>query len=204
VTAEPGPEPAVPQLRASDAERSAVVARLQAALAEGRITADEFAERSTTAYGARTLAELEPLTQDLPGAGGVAAAAPAAGPVPAEGRPDTAPPVVAIFGGAVRRGRWVPARRETAVAVFGGVDLDYREAPLGPGTLELRAFAVFGGVQVTVPEGVHVEMTGFALFGGRDVRGGPPAGPGAPVLRVHAVAVFGGVEARVRPRGHRP
>jgi hypothetical protein len=30
------------------------------------------------------------------------------------------------------------------------------------------------------------------------VQGGE-AGPGAPVLRVHAVAVFGGVEVRTRP-----
>jgi hypothetical protein len=53
-----------------------------------------------------------------------------------------------------------------------------------------------------VPEGVRVELTGFALFGGRDVRGGEAwTPPDAPVLRVHAVAVFGGVAVKVRPRG---
>jgi hypothetical protein len=200
VTASGAPQPARDDLRASDAERGAVVHRLQDALAEGRITVDEFSERSAAAYAALTLADLGPLTRDLPATSAVAPAVPAApaGPLAAGGRPDTAPPVVAVFGGAVRAGRWLPARRETAVAVFGGVELDYRYAPVGPEPLELRAFAVFGGVQITVPPGVHVEMTGFSLFGGREVRG--DAGPGAPVLRVHAVAVFGGVEVRVRPR----
>lgn len=199
--ATPGtPEPAPVELRASDPERGAVVGRLQDALAEGRITVEEFSERSASAYAAVTLAELAPLTRDLPGAGPIA---PAADPVPhlaaPARRPDTAPPVVAVFGGAIRRGRWLPAWREKAVAVFGGVELDYRDAPMGPEPLELRAFAVFGGVTVTVPPGVQVEMTGFSLFGGRQVPDSD-AGPGGPVLRVHAVAVFGGVEAQVRPR----
>jgi hypothetical protein len=110
--------------------------------------------------------------------------------------------VLAVFGGATRKGRWLPARRETAAAVFGGVELDYRGAQLGSETLELRAVAVFGGVEVTVPDDVHVELTGFALFGGRDVTGGvgAAAGPGSPVLRVHAVALFGGVTVRTRRR----
>jgi hypothetical protein len=193
------PEPAPVELRASDADRGAVVGRLQAALAEGRITVEEFSERSAAAYAARTQAELAPLTRDLPAAGLPEPHAPVPhAPVPAGARPDAASPVVAVFGGAVRRGRWLPARREKAVAVFGGVELDYRDAPIGPEPLALQAVAVFGGVQVTVPPGVRVEMTGFALFGGRQVQGGE-AGPGAPVLRVHAVAVFGGVEVRTRP-----
>ena len=196
MAADPAPRPAAqPDVRASDADRTAVVDRLQAALAEGRITVQEFTERAATAHAARTLGELEPLLRDLPGAGAAAA------PVAAGARADQAPPVVAVFSGATRRGHWLPARRETAVAVFGGVELDYRSAPLGPEPLELRAFAVFGGVEVTVPEGVRVELTGFALFGGRDVRGGEAwTPPDAPVLRVHAVAVFGGVEVKVRPR----
>jgi hypothetical protein len=195
-------DPAPVELRASDAERGAVVQQLQAALAEGRITVDEFSERSAAAYTARTRAELAPLTTDLPAGAArlTASSSPAASPTSPVARPETAPPVVAVFGGARRTGRWIPARRETAAAVFGGVELDYRGADLGGATLELRAFALFGGVEVTVPDDVHVELTGFALFGGREATGGAAAGPGAPVLRVHAVALFGGVTVRARPR----
>jgi len=52
--------------RASDAEREQVVARLRDACAEGRLTADELAERVSRAYAARVIAELEELTRDLP------------------------------------------------------------------------------------------------------------------------------------------
>jgi hypothetical protein len=59
------PTPPVP-VRASDAEREAVAARLRAAAADGRLTLDELDERQTAAYAARTRDELTPLTADLP------------------------------------------------------------------------------------------------------------------------------------------
>jgi hypothetical protein len=71
-----------PEHRASDAEREATADRLRAAAAEGRLDPDELEERLTTAYGARTVGELVPLTADLP-------AAPPA-PVPRPGLRDSA------------------------------------------------------------------------------------------------------------------
>jgi Domain of unknown function (DUF1707) len=53
-------------LRVSDAERAAVVRRLERALRDGRLTIVEFDERSQAAYAARTRGELEELTEDLP------------------------------------------------------------------------------------------------------------------------------------------
>lgn len=53
-------------LRASNAEREAVVERLEHAVAEGRITMAEFDERVTAAYAALTHGDLEPLVADLP------------------------------------------------------------------------------------------------------------------------------------------
>jgi hypothetical protein len=52
--------------RASDAERNAVVRRLERALRDGRLTIAEFDERSQAAYAARTVGELKKLTEDLP------------------------------------------------------------------------------------------------------------------------------------------
>ena len=54
-------------VRASDAERDAVVDRLRRALSLGRLTVDEYDTRVTAAYEARTRGELAALTQDLPG-----------------------------------------------------------------------------------------------------------------------------------------
>lgn len=54
-------------VRASDADREAVVERLQQAMVRGRITVAEFDERVAAAHAARTREELRVLTQDLPG-----------------------------------------------------------------------------------------------------------------------------------------
>lgn len=186
------PGGSVPAMRASDADRERVVVLLQTAVADGRLNLDEFDERTAGAYAAKTQDELAALTRDLLTVHGSTGR-------PLEPAAETAPPVVAVFSGARRTGRWRPARRERAVAVFGGVELDLREAQLPAGGMHLSAWAVFGGIQVAVPEGTRVEFSGFSLFGGRDAHGGTEyPGPGAFVLHVHAVAVFGGVDVRLR------
>jgi hypothetical protein len=53
-------------IRASDADRDGVVTILRDAYAEGRLTLDEFDERTTATYAARTWGELQDLTVDLP------------------------------------------------------------------------------------------------------------------------------------------
>lgn len=53
-------------VRVSDAEREAVVRRLERALRDGRLTITEFDDRAAAAYAARTRGELEELTEDLP------------------------------------------------------------------------------------------------------------------------------------------
>ena len=55
-----------PSLRASDADRDQVVELLRQHTAEGRITAEEFDERMTAAYSAKTMGALAELTTDLP------------------------------------------------------------------------------------------------------------------------------------------
>jgi hypothetical protein len=54
-------------VRASDAERELTVERLRRAVGNGRLSVEEFDERATAAYAARTRGELADLTRDLPG-----------------------------------------------------------------------------------------------------------------------------------------
>lgn len=54
------------RLRASDQDRENVAATLREQYAQGRLTMEEFDERSSAAYAARTLGELRALTADLP------------------------------------------------------------------------------------------------------------------------------------------
>ncbi len=53
-------------VRAGNADREKVVARLNTAFAEGRLDVGELDERVTAAYAAKTLGQLAPLTADLP------------------------------------------------------------------------------------------------------------------------------------------
>jgi hypothetical protein len=53
-------------IRASDQERESVVDVLRDAYTDGRLTLDEFSERTSAAYAARTRPELRELTGDLP------------------------------------------------------------------------------------------------------------------------------------------
>lgn len=71
VAPDPGPdrEPSPDRravLRAGDADRERVAGRLRRAHDEGRLDLDEFDERVTAAWAARTFADLDELTADLP------------------------------------------------------------------------------------------------------------------------------------------
>lgn len=99
---------------------------------------------------------------------------------------------VSIFGDSTRSGSWRAGTRSRAVAIFGDSTLDLRGATAGDEML-LTAVAGFGDVQVMVPAGSRVEVSGFALFGSkRSEVAGDPAADG-PVLRVRAWALFGNV-----------
>ena len=54
------------ELRASDADRSAVAQRLQTAVDEGRLTLTDYDERLQQTYASRTYGELARVTADLP------------------------------------------------------------------------------------------------------------------------------------------
>jgi hypothetical protein len=55
-------------LRAADADRMAVASVLGEHMAAGRLTVEEYEDRLTRAYAAKTYGELDVLTLDLPGA----------------------------------------------------------------------------------------------------------------------------------------
>lgn len=55
-----------PRLRASDADRERIVEQLRQHTADGRLTMEEFDQRMSAAYAAKTYGELAELTRDLP------------------------------------------------------------------------------------------------------------------------------------------
>lgn len=169
------------ELRAADADRDRAAGVLSGALATGRLTSAEYAERLDLVYAAKTLGDLAPLVRDLPAedeAGpGLSVAGSAA--------------VAARFSKVIRSGRWVAGRHTRLTARFGALIVNLADAVL-PGreiTLEIDAFC--GKLIVVVPAGAHVIDEGGALFAKRAVYGREDQGDAdGPVIRIIGDARF--------------
>ncbi|MEU6821738.1 DUF1707 domain-containing protein [Streptomyces atriruber] len=191
-----------PVLRASDADRDRTADILREALAEGRLTAEEHSERIDGVYRAKTMAELEPLVRDLP----AAHEPPPADrrtpePAPSRPSPGVVPPVadenlVAVLSASVRRGRWRVARRTHAYAVFGSVEIDLSEAIFEQRQVVIKAVAIFGSVDVRVPENVSLRGSGTGILGSYEVDTLDSPDHDAPVVFVDGTAILGSIEAR--------
>ncbi len=187
-------------LRASDSNRDQVAALLGEALSTGQLSHEEYSERLDSLYQAKTVGELEVLTHDLQ----VERQRPAASPVSYAPSASTEPDnIIAVFGGADRRGRWRVRRQTKALAVFGGVRFDLTEAEFEAKEVEITINAIFGGAEIILPEGVEVRCQGVGVFGGYDVHNSPDVDPSAPVVVIKGLALFGGVSGRFRRRRDR-
>ena len=203
---QPVPEPnnvgpiAGGNLRASDADRDQVATLLSAAYAEGRLSREEHDERIDQLMAAKTFDDLLPITQDLVIVG---PPAPVATPqsssrfaIDTTGQNAESDKMIAIFGGVTRKGRWRVRKNTHALALFGGMDLDLRDAIFEAPVVEISGFWCFGGLDIKVPEGIEIQDQTAGIFGGTDVRDiGDPA-PGAPTLVIKGVSLFGGVSIK--------
>lgn len=207
-------------MRASDAERNAMVEVLSQAVSEGRLTLEEYSERAGTAYAAKTRADLGGIIDDLPHGPvlGLASNLPAP-PLeggPALGQPRqpipvrAAPPalaqshshrVVAVLGNESRKGRWVVPERMQVESYLGDCHLELQEALLEHPVTTIDARAVLGSVTIFVPDGVDVRLIGRVVLGSKEckLRGTPR--PGAPVLIVQCDVLLGSVTVQP-PRWH--
>ena len=190
-------EQTAPEVRVSDRDRDSTVERLARNVTDGALTLDEFADRVAMALAARTRGELEAVVADLP-----SVSAPVAVPVPSpEKRTGSVRRwVVAVMSGSQAKGRWRAGRSVTAVAVMGGCELDFRQAQIETPEVRVTAVAVMGGIDVIVPEGIAVELTGLSIMGGKNLKvADVPVLPGSPVIRVRAFPIMGGVGVRSKP-----
>jgi hypothetical protein len=186
-------------MRVSDSDRERAADVLREAAGHGRITMDELDERLELTYAAKTYADLAAVTRDLPGP----AQAPSAVQPAMAGRIGGTPRSkfsVAIMSGARRMGRWVVPRNYVGVAVMGGIELDLREAQFSEPEVTIHAYTLMGGIEITVPEDVDVDVSGVAFMGGFDHNASGPGVPGAPRVRIIGFALMGGVDVRRKPQ----
>ena len=194
--------------------REQVIEQLSNGYSRDFLSELEFEERLEKATGADSHSDLRSLIVDLPIAGSPNPPA-VQGQTPPEPIRETAPfpinngevrresTVIAIFSGSDRKGLWDPPKTLNVVAMFGGSDIDLRDAHFPPGGMTINAVAMFGGVDIIVPEGINVEVSGAGIFGafdeGKRKKHRRPI-PGAPTIKVEGVAIFGGVDVKYKER----
>lgn len=142
----------------SDADRERVVAHLQAAVGEGRLTLDEFQERVDGVLRSRTFGEIEPYLADLPTVPTVTAAALVQPREYAELRATAAP--------LRRTGRWNVPRRLLVRNKAGAVKLDFTEAVIGFPVIEVVLDVLAGSTTLVLPEGASADADDVEMIAG--------------------------------------
>jgi hypothetical protein len=194
-------------MRISNDDRERVARVLNDAMAEGRLTVNELEERLDKVYAAKTFGDLEPLLRDLPighQPSHLTLPPPSAGtapvPMPANriGGRGTSSGAVAIMSGTGRKGVWTVPPTFTSFALMGGIEIDLSQARFEEAETTIQAFAFMGGIEIRVPDDVAVQVNGIGFMGAFDDKIGrqeqPP--PGAPVVRITGLAIWGGVDVK--------
>lgn len=124
------------------------------------------------------------------------------GPGGAPGEPSASRKLdeLAVFGGGDRVVRTADFRGGDVCAIFGGFDIDLREAVMTGDSATIDVFVLFGGVDLRVPENWNVIMQAAPIFGSSEYKP-PPGGSLTPAadrktLTITGAVIFGGVEVK--------
>ena len=192
------------RMRISDADRHRVAEVLRNAAGEGRIDLDELDERLELTWGARTYADLVPITADLhaaPHVPPVGPPVPRTGGVPVVGHASS----TAIMGECKRRGVWHVPAHHAAFSLMGSITLDLREAVLTVRETTINASAIMGDVKIIVPAHMHTVVEGTPImgdYGQAKDKVAADLGPDSPTIVVKGLALMGSVQVvRLPPPG---
>jgi hypothetical protein len=182
--------PDKPGIRISDADRERAAARLNQALAEGRITVSELEERLVVVYAARYEVDLVPPLADLPGA--------AVSAVPST---PSGPPVVLRAGMSTikRTGDWdVPARMRLQ-STMGTIVLDFCDTTIHHPVVEIEVDVGAGSIRLLLPDDATANVDDV-VSGMGTVKSKVPSRPrpGAVHFVVHGRTGMGSVTVRRR------
>ncbi|MGO9581360.1 MAG: DUF1707 domain-containing protein [Acidimicrobiales bacterium] len=160
----PTPVPAAVSERAGDSDRDRVVTLLRDHCVAGRLTLDEFSERTGLALAARTRGEL-----------------------------------VAVMSESESKGRWRLGGHTSVVAVMGQCHVDLSRAEIDGPEILITALGIMGVIEIVVPEGIDVEVTGLSIMGQRSISmRDVPVLRGSPRIRVRAFPIMGEVIVSTR------
>ncbi len=85
--------------------------------------------------------------------------------------------------------------RTNLSAAFGSIVFDLRDAVI-TGDCEINASAVFGGIDIILPQGVRVKINNVPVFGGVSNKYMQSADPTAPTVYLNSTCMFGGIDIK--------
>ena len=171
-----------PSPRVADADREVAVTQLQEAAADGRLDLSELEERLDAVYSAKTRADLDALTADLP-------------VVQAPNIPELNLKTKA--GSLRKKGYWQVPSQINAECSSGSIKLDFTEAECFHREVIIKVSARSGSVVLVVPHGWAVDLNHASATSGsviNKIRERPR--PGAPMFRVSGTVTSGVIKAR--------
>ena len=103
----------------------------------------------------------------------------------------------AVFGGADHMITSQNFKGGETMALFGGVELDLRGAKISPDGCKIHATALFGGVEMIIPDDWNIILTGTPIFGAIESKShrSTDAKTGKDVY-IHCTVAFGSVEIK--------
>jgi Cell wall-active antibiotics response LiaF, C-terminal len=99
-----------------------------------------------------------------------------------------------MFSHVARRGRLRLRRRAVAASSFADLDFDLRNVTVDHWQTTVTVLAAFGNVDVYVPEGINVDVSGISLFGHRRDWGLEADRADAPTIHVRALGFVGTID----------
>lgn len=104
---------------------------------------------------------------------------------------------IAILGGSKLGQRpWRPGKKVWSIAIFGGSELDFRQAELEESVTQVVALSLCGGTKIIVPRDIPVTLSGVSMLGGREMKHSQakePSPASAKALHINAISIIGGL-----------
>jgi hypothetical protein len=175
-----------PAERLSDEERERAASALKQHLLAGRLTTDEFSQRVELAYEARVGSDLAVVMDGLPQE-----------PTPASvavQRRRASRLTGAVLSHVVRRGPRRIRGWTVAGSALGDLDLDLREAELSRAQTVVNVVALFGNVDVYVPDQIAVTLGGLGVVGHQRDHGIDASRADAPSIHVRVLSLFATID----------
>jgi hypothetical protein len=134
----------------SDADRERLMARLQSAVSEGRLTLPEFQDRVDGVLQARRFRDAEPFLVGLPFQAAAAAQV----------------ELRTVASSLLRKGAWLVPRRILVFSKAGSVKLDFTEAVIAGPIVEVVLDVTAASCVLVVPPGSTVDVDGVEMMAG--------------------------------------